>query len=172
MMILWWLFRPMRFVAEMVRATTTPKQIAFGIAIGMLAGLLPKISLLAAVFGLAIFVFNVNLPAGMLSLLLFSFLSQQLDQIAHGFGIAVLQYAPLEPIWTWILQQPGAPWLRLNNTVVCGHLVLGLLLFYPIYLLTRRLSERCLPWLTQRVEKYRLYRVLFGADLATTWRFE
>ena len=172
MTLLWWVFRPLRFVAEMVRETTTPRQIAFGVALGMVAGLIPKASILAGLFGLSLLVFRVNLPAGLLATLGFSWASTAADRVADGFGEAALKMEMLQGFWTWLFQLSFAPWLRLNNTVVCGHVILAALLFYPTYHVSRKLCERYLPGLSERVQKYRLYRWLFSADVAATWRFE
>ena len=39
----------------------------------------------------------------------------------------------LKPLWTCLYSLPVVPWTKFNNTVVLGNLVLGLLLYAPVY---------------------------------------
>ena len=165
-----WLFRPLRFLADAVRETTTPTQIGWGIALGMAVGIVPKDNLLAFGLGIVLFAANVNLPAGMLSALAFSVLGSFLDSTADRIGTFVLTNATLQPYWTTLYEQPLVPWTKFNNTIVMGQFLLAIALLYPVYLGGYKVAEKYVPKIEEKLKKYRLYHLLFGADLASTWR--
>lgn len=168
-----WLVKPLRYLVAALRGLSSPRQVALGIALGMLVGLVPKHNLTAVALATVLFSLRVNLPAASGAILLFTWVGHLLDPVADRVGLALLASADLRPYWRWLFEQPLVPYTGLNNTVVVGQLALGLALCYPAYHLTklavqflvRRYGER----ITQKLQRYRLYQLLFGADLATSW---
>jgi uncharacterized protein (TIGR03546 family) len=54
-------------------------------------------------------------------------------------GYLILADIPfLQPLWTTLYNIPIFPFTRFNNTVVMGSFITGLILFVPIYLLSKR----------------------------------
>jgi hypothetical protein len=59
------------------------------------------------------------------------------------------------------------PWSGMNNTVVVGQLVLGLYAVYPVYQLVLYADARWRIPLATAVRRYRVGRLLAGADYAS-----
>ena len=78
--------RPLRIFAQALIGNDTPRQTAWGFALGMMVGLLPKGNLIAAVLAMLLFGTKVNRAAGLLGIGLFSYAGWALDGFAHRFG--------------------------------------------------------------------------------------
>jgi uncharacterized protein (TIGR03546 family) len=168
-MILRWI-RPIRFLVEGIVAADTPRQLALGLALGMIIGLVPKGNLTAIALSMILLATRVNLATGLLGAALFSWLNGWTDPLAHRVGYALLTHEPLRPLFAWFFALPVVPWMALNNTVVFGSLLLGIWLFWPVYHLGHRGFERLQPRVAAVLERYRMSNVLAGAELAAKWR--
>ena len=168
-----WFIKPVRYLASALRDLNSPRRIAWGVALGMLVGLVPKDNLTAAALGIVLLTFRINLAAGTCTALVCACLGAYSDPVTDRLGYAVLTAPELMPFWNWLFQLPLAAWSGLNNTVVMGNLALGLWLLYPVYHATSRsvmwLQRRYGVQLAERLKKYRVYQALLGADLSTTW---
>lgn len=160
----YWLLQPLRHFVEALRESGTAHHLALGAALGMLVGLVPKDNLTAMLLAMLVLALRNNLAAAACSTLLFSLLSPLTDPIAHAVGETVLKFGPLQPVFAFLYDLPIAPWTALNNTVVAGNLLLGLALFYPVYRVARYGVQQYGPPLLARIEKFRVWRVLSGAD--------
>jgi len=171
-----WFIKPIRFLVSALRDLNSPRRIAWGVALGMVVGLVPKDNLTAAVLGMLLLTVRINLAAGTFTALIFACLAAFCDPFTDRLGFALLTSPSLLPFWNWLFQWPATAWTGLNNTIVVGSLALGMWLFYPVYFLTSRsamrLKERYGDRLSDRLKKYRLYQALLGADLSTSWSWE
>ncbi len=133
---------PWQAFRSTVKGFDSSHQIALGVALGMMIGLIPKDSLLPYGVALLALLTNANLLSLIVSTLIFSQLSPLLDPITHPLGAWILTFDPLESIWISLYQTPIVPWTRIENTVVMGTLMLGILLAIPVYSLSYRLYEK------------------------------
>ncbi len=119
-----------------------PERLAVAIALGILAGLVPKLNLLAvALYALIVLLPVPTLPALLISAVV-AVISWNLDIVTHPIGSALLKHEALRPMWISLEQMPLVPWMSLHNTVVLGNFVLGLLLLAPTYLISSRVLDR------------------------------
>lgn len=115
-------------------AETDPEQIAGGIALGFLIGLLPKANLTAQLLLALLMALRVNLPMALMAMLAMTCVNPLLDRLTDPIGYFILASPSLTPLWTKLYNMPVAPWTGFNNTVLLGGLVFGLVLFFPVYL--------------------------------------
>ena len=162
-----WILRPSRALVKVLCDTDSPRQIALGVAIGMLIGIVPKGNLLAIMLGTVLFVSRANLASGAASAFLFTWVGFLLDPLSHRVGLGLLKCGPLQGIWTWLFDLPLVPWTALNNTVVMGSLVLGLALFYPLLRFSEPLIAKAAPRLRERLLRYHIGKVLLGMDVVS-----
>ncbi len=163
------LLRPMRMLADLVTDAAAPSQIAWGIALGMLVGLIPKGNLTAWLLAVLVLATRANLGAAALSAFVFSWLGMLVDPLTHRLGLALLTSTMLRPFWDWLYGLPLVPWMRLHNTVVLGNLLLGSALLFPAYAIGLRAVDRLRPWVAGQVEGWRLKHGLAAADTVTRW---
>jgi uncharacterized protein (TIGR03546 family) len=146
--------------------------IAFGFALGMMIGLVPKGNLTAAAIAVVVLSTQANLAAATLGGFLFSWLALWTDPLAHRIGSAVLT----QPAWqAWfgrVYEMPLVPWTALNNTVVLGSLLLAIVLFYPVYRMAWLAFDRHHARVADTLQQYQVERVLAGAEAAMRWKHE
>ncbi|HUT90400.1 MAG TPA: TIGR03546 family protein [Thermoguttaceae bacterium] len=162
--------QPLRGLARLFTAAGTPRQLALGLAMGMLIGLVPKGNLTAVLLAVILLASRVNLGAGMIGAALFSWVGMLVDPLSHRIGQAFLTHESLQPTWAYLYDLPLAPWTALNNTVVLGSLLLGLWLFYPVYRLSELAFAHGQPRVVDWLKKYRIGQLLGGAEMAAGWR--
>ncbi len=105
-MLLRWI-RPIRFLVEGIVAADTPRQLALGLALGMVIGLVPKGNLTAIALSTILLATPVNLATGLLGAALFSWLNGWTDPLAHRVGYALLTHEPLRPLFAWFFSLAG-----------------------------------------------------------------
>lgn len=119
-----------------------PECLAAALALGILAGLVPKLNLLAVILYGLILILPVHTLLALAVSAGVALLSFQLDAMAHNLGDYLLRQDSLRPLWGSLERTPLVPWMSLHNTVVLGHFVLGLVLLAPMYLISVRIFER------------------------------
>ncbi|MDR2755651.1 MAG: DUF2062 domain-containing protein [Planctomycetaceae bacterium] len=110
------------------------REIALGIAFGVLLGLLPKTNLLFVVLVIFFFLSHANIIIGILTTLVLSFFAIWFYPLADQIGREILVSAFGQQVIGILFCVPVIPWTMLDNTVVLGTFLLGLLLFLPIFL--------------------------------------
>lgn len=162
--------RPVRQLVEALTNEDAPQQIALGVALGMLVGLVPKGNLTAVVLMAVALSLRANLAAVVGSAGLFTAFGAWVDPLAHDLGWRVLTRPSLQPMGAWLYDLPLFPWTGLNNTVVLGSLLLGLVLFWPVYYVVWHGCRRARPWLAARLAKYRVPQALLLVEAAPPGR--
>lgn len=159
--------RPLRIFSKAFLSADSPKVLAWSVAAGMLVGMVPKGNLTAVLLVMLFFSFRVNVGIGLLSVVIFSWVGRVCDPISHNLGNWLLTRETLEPMWTWMINQPVIPWTAFNNTVVLGSLFLACYLVAPVYLASLLLFEGCQPWLLKKLERFKISKFLTTAEVAT-----
>ncbi|MFH1941586.1 MAG: TIGR03546 family protein [bacterium] len=144
-------------------SAASPRQIAWGFALGAILGLTPLWSLHNLIVISLILVLSVNVSAALMAFLLFSFFAWALNPIFHTVGFFFLTKTTFfESFWTALYNSSFMPFTRFNNTVVTGSLVCSLLLVAPNYFLFKWLVKRYRESWIQVVQKWRIIQVLKG----------
>lgn len=147
-----------------------PRHTAAGLALGAAWGLVPKGNLFSLVFFLLFFFFRVDKAAALASALVFSGAGRLIDTPAHALGLILLRAEGLKPLWTWLYGLPLVALTRFNNTVVLGNLVVGLILYAPLYWASKKLvilyQERYAPV----VSRWPLVQTISGLRLVQLYR--
>lgn len=134
-MILWTikLFTTLR---RAIAGRRYPAQLAWAVAFGVLLGIIPHGNLLAILLLIVVLSLKINHAAAALTAIGVSFLATKLDPISHQIGNFVLMQPRVAEAaanaWTF----PLVPWTDLNNTVVMGSLLIGLVALFPIFMVT------------------------------------
>jgi len=111
-----------------------PLQIALAVSLGLMLGLIPKDNLIALVMVLALFLLYANLGVGILTAAVVSLISPQLDPFADRLGMQLLGQDFVLKSGARLFESPFFAWSSLNNSVVLGHFVIGLVAFLPVFL--------------------------------------
>jgi uncharacterized protein (TIGR03546 family) len=127
--------------------------LAWGFALGILLGLVPSSSPIAALILTLVCCLKVNHGMAGVTALVTTLVAAKLDPYSHAVGMKLLEHPQLIGAWAFVWQLPGVPWMSINNTVVLGSLVLGLVSVGPTYFVSypifRRLAPKERPIVTQ-----------------------
>jgi uncharacterized protein (TIGR03546 family) len=111
-----------------------PHQLAWGLALGLLLGVVPHGNLIALAILLTILSLRVNHGIVAVTAVLTSFVASRLDSQTHAIGNYLLTHPNSAPLFGAAWQLPIVPWTAINNTVVTGSLAVGLAALIPVYL--------------------------------------
>src|SRR5512143_1354493 len=143
----------------------TPRQIAAGFALGTALGLTPIMNVHNLLVFAAALLLNVSFGAFLLGWTVFVPLGFALDPLFHAIGLALLQAPPLTGFWTALYNVPGVPLTSFNNSVVLGSFVSWVVLWLPIYFLSRWLVTRYRVHVYERLKKTRFFQAVGAAKL-------
>jgi uncharacterized protein (TIGR03546 family) len=123
----------LRKLVRMLLAGSAPGQLATGLTLGMIIGILPKSNLIALSLCVLLFSLRCNKGLGLVAAIAFSSVGPWTDPFAHKLGLAVLHIGSLQTTYASLMNMPLGPWLGFNNTVVSGTFLMGLYVAYPVY---------------------------------------
>jgi uncharacterized protein (TIGR03546 family) len=135
-------FRPLKFLWHALVAENTPRQLAWGVAIGVLIGFVPKGNLIAVALVTALFALRVNLLAGLITAFVCTWLGMLMDPFFDHIGYVILTMKPLQSPLANLYRWPYVPCTAFNNTVVMGALAVGVVQLIPTYGIARRYFDR------------------------------
>lgn len=162
---MFWLNIISKFIKAM-RAGETPTQIAAGFSFGFLIGLMPFWTLQGVLLFFLLFLFNINLAAGTLAMLLCSALAYLFDPLFHSFGFFMLTGIPaLQATWEAFYNLPAAPLSRFNNTVVMGSFVFGLVAVFPVFFGMKKFVVVYRAGVEERIKKWKIVQIFTGSKL-------
>ncbi len=147
--MIWWI-RQLALIIKVFSAQEAPRQLALGVACGMVLGLIPKGNLLFAVIASLLLILRTNLAVTALTALAVGLIAPLCDPVMHRLGQGVLTYPLLVPTWRWLYRQPLVAWTSMNNTVVMGSFLMSLTLFFPTYRTSLLLIVRFRRWKSSR----------------------
>ncbi len=122
-----------------------PWQLAAAVAAGVLCGLIPKLTLAFCLVGFACFILPIHVPLAAVVCIATSFAVTSLQPLVGKLGIWSLTQPLLRDFWFAVDSLPLLPWLGLHNSVIHGSLLLGSLLFIPVFLLSLPIAKRVAP---------------------------
>lgn len=145
---------PARIIG-ILEANISPREIAFGVCLGMFFGFTPLNGTTAFLLAICFFVFKVNRMATVLTLPVFKTLYiLGMSKMADGLGTYLLEKADyLYGFWRIITNLPIIAYVDINRTTVAGGLVLSALLSIPVYFISKRLSAVILARYKEKMQE-------------------
>lgn len=129
-----------KYVSKLLKALNSnahPGDVAHAVSLGLVLALVPKGNLLwPFLFFLTLFI-RMNKGALFLSLILLSLAVPIIDVPVERLGYAILTAPILKSAFATLYDTPFVGMTRFNNTMVMGSLIAGLLLYVPVYALSR-----------------------------------
>lgn len=145
------------------RGVDSPRQLAMGVAFGVMLGLIPVDSLFFFALAVVVVLSSANLLCLIIATLGVHLVSPSLDPVTHVMGQWVLVRPELQSTWIWLAKQPLASWTNFNNTVVMGSLLLGLVLLLPTYLVFGAFFGRFRDGLVRAITRSHFFNWLIGS---------
>lgn len=120
-----------------LNTNSNPADIAHGVSIGLLLAILPKNNLLFTFLFFLTFFIRVNKGAFFLCFILAGFVTPFMDFFINSLGFFIIPKDILRPLFLFFENTPFLGLFKLSNTMVAGGLVLGLLLYLPVYFIVK-----------------------------------
>ncbi len=130
-----WTIKQLNSIRLAIAGRQHPSQLAWGVAFGVLLGVVPHGNLLALLLLLLVLSLKLNHAMAAVTAVGVTFAAGYLDPYSHIIGQHLLTH-PESGRWAvraW--QYPMVPWTDLNNTVVLGSLSIGLVSLIPTFAL-------------------------------------
>lgn len=151
---------PISSLLRTLNSNADPRQIALGMALGMVMGLTPLMSLHNLFILLLVFILRINLAGLLFSLGIFSAFAYRLDPLFDQIGVAILQAPSLNGLWTDMYNNAFWRLSHFDYPIVMGSLSITLLLLVPFYLLLVWAIGRYRQHWMKLVEKLHLTKVM------------
>lgn len=159
------LFKQIFAFIKLLNSETATKQIAAGIACGLILGFAPVFSLQTILVILVLFFFRIQIGAATLSAFFFKFIAWILDPISNRVGMAVLESEALEPLFASMYNMPIVPLTRFYNSLVMGSAVVSILLAPPVFFASTVLVRQYRETVVARFKTTRFWKVLKATGL-------
>ncbi len=114
-----------------------PGEIAHAASCGLVLGLMPKDNILWYLIFILFLFLRINKGAFLLIIMLGSLLPIFLDPLFDTIGYTVLTIEAIAPFMATFLNIPIMAYTKLNNSIVMGSLLFGIVAYAPMYLLGR-----------------------------------
>lgn len=160
------ILRPLRLLFKALVIESTPTQMSYGLALGVLIGLVPKGNLLAIVLGFLVAASRVNLAIVACAAVGVTFASTWLDSTFDQVGVYVLGQPSLRSFWEAVYDTPMMPWTDFNNSIVMGSFICGLALIWPVHRVSRPVFQKYSESLARHLRDWRITKILLGAEWA------
>jgi uncharacterized protein (TIGR03546 family) len=113
---------------KLLNSDTGSKQIAAGLACGLILGFAPVLSLQALLVFICMFLFRIQIGAALGSSFFFAIIAWIFDPVCNAVGSAILETEVLRPLFTAMYNMPLVPLTRFYNSITMGAGVVSLLL--------------------------------------------
>lgn len=141
-----------------------PRQIALGIALGMILGFSPSFSIFSLIVIILILFLDINISSAILGWIVFSIPAYLLDSQFHDIGYALLvDSGSIRSIWTTIYNLPLMPYSNFNNTVTLGSLIISIVIFYPVYFLSNLGVIKYRLNIAEKFQKLKIVKIVKGS---------
>jgi uncharacterized protein (TIGR03546 family) len=151
---------------KVLNQDATPAQIAGGVALGAIVGLIPKLNLLALAICVIILLVRVNISMAMLATVLFAIVGALTDPVVEKLGYYLLTDIPsLTGFYTSLYNISIIPWTNFNNSLVLGNFVVGVLAFVPIFIVTRVGVIQYRKHLLEKIRKWKVMQIIKASKI-------
>jgi len=147
--------RNSRRIIAVLTQYRSPAQVAAGVAIGIVLGLIPKDNLVAIAIVSMIACLRVNQLVACTTAIALSFANGWFSPITSAIGSTLLEQPMIAKAIVYLYTYPVLPWACLENTLVLGGIGSGVLTFLPSYAVCFWLFSKA----NQKLESIALERV-------------
>lgn len=159
------MFKYVKRFLKALNANAHPGDIAHAVSLGLLLALVPKGNLLwPFLFILTMFI-RMNKGALFISLILLSFVIPFIDVWVEKTGFILLTQPTLHDVYALLYATPFIGLTRFNNTMVMGSLIWAMVLYVPIYFLSRVLVQGYRTHVQPKIVNSKIYKLFFQLPL-------
>jgi uncharacterized protein (TIGR03546 family) len=141
------------------------EQIAAGFAWGILLALVPVGNILWFALFILTFFFKINSGMQLFTIVIVKLFRLALIPAIDAVGWALLNIGELRPTYTMLYNLPIAPLTRFNNTLVAGGLVIGIILWLPLFFAMRAFVVVYRAKIAPKIAESKVYKAFIKLPL-------
>ncbi len=122
-------------IFKALNSNQNPKEIAAGVAFGFLLALIPSNNLLWLLLLIIILLLRVNSGIMFIFIAILKPFVFLLDPLLHNVGYTILTQQALYSFFTKLYNIPFVFLTKFNNSLVMGGLIVGLILWIPLFII-------------------------------------
>lgn len=144
---------------KLLNSDTGTYQLASGLALGIVLGFAPALSLQTLLIIFICFFFRVQLGAATLSAFFFKFIAYLFDPISNLLGRVILESNALRELFIKMYNIPLLPLTRFNNSIVMGSAVISLALAPIFFVIFKSLIIKYREVVVARYQSTKLWKM-------------
>lgn len=149
---------------KLLNSDTGTNQLALGLALGVILGFAPIISLQCLLIIFICFFFRVQLGAAFISAFFFKFVAYLSDPLSEKLGRWALELEVLRPTYTSLYNMPLVPLTRFNNSIVMGSAIVSVILVVPLYFIFKSLVIKYRETIVAKYKQSKLWKAWIGTS--------
>lgn len=145
---------------KLLNSDSGTNSLAAGLALGLVLGFSPLLSLQSLLIICICFFFRVQLGAAFISGFFFKFVAYLIDPVSDLLGRTVLESESLRPLFVELYNLPLIPLTRFNNSIVMGSGLTALILAVPLFFVFKRLILKYRKYVVERVRGTKWWKAM------------
>ncbi len=150
---------------KLLNSDTGTSQLASGVAVGVILGFTPALSLQTVLMIVLLFFLRIQLGAAMVTAFFFKFAAYLLDPVFDPVGRTVLEAQALRPLLTELYNMPLVPLTRFNNSIVMGSGVVALAAAPVVFVASKWLISAYRAKVVARFESTSLWKAVKATSM-------
>jgi len=150
---------------KLLNSDQNPNQLSLAVCFGLAIGLMPSFTLFLPLLLVAVCIIKANLSLLFLIWGLFEAVAYIADPALHYIGYSLLTNESLQLTWTSLAQSSAWKLTAFNNSLVMGAVVVILVLWLPVYVLSRVLIVQYREKIQASFERFKVTQALKGSKL-------
>jgi uncharacterized protein (TIGR03546 family) len=149
---------------KLLNSDTGHNQLASGIAMGLILGFAPALSLQTLVVFVILFFFRIQMGAAFLAAFFFKLIAWTIDPLSDPLGRLILEQESLRPFFISLYNMPIIPLTRFNNSIVMGSAVISFLLAPFVFYFSRSLILKYRVTVVARFQNTKIWKAWIGTS--------
>ncbi len=149
---------------KLLNSDTGTNQLAAGLALGVILGFAPILSLQCLIVLFFCFFFRVQLGAAFISAFFFKFVAFIFDPVTGRLGRVILESEGLRPLFTDLYNVPFIPLTRFNNSIVMGSALVSIILVIPLFFVFKALVIKYRLTVVARYQQTKIWKAWAGTS--------
>jgi uncharacterized protein (TIGR03546 family) len=153
-----------------LNSDSSPWQLAFGFALGMMMGLTPLLGLHSLILLFVILFLRVNVTSFLVSWATFSVITVPLSVMFSDLGEGLLMYEGLQSVWLVLYSSYLGQLTQFYHTLTLGSFLVSVVLFPFVLIGSKRLVEQYRLRFMQWVAQWRIVQFIKGSNFYQIYR--
>lgn len=145
---------------KLLNSDTGENQIAMGIAMGLILGFSPVLSLQTLLVFVCLFFFRIQMGAAFVAAFFFGLIAYIFDPVCDSLGRVVLEIDALKGLYTSLYNMPIVPFTKFYNSIVMGSFVVAVILFPFVFIASKILIKKYRTSVLDRIKETKFFKAI------------